>query len=269
MLTNNNKHYNSHIPNKKLGQHFLIEQSVINKIVQFIQPKLKDNILEIGPGLAALTEPICFFLERLYVIELDSNLANCLANRSFSDKLKIFQKNAINFNFFDIFNKKNKKIRIFGNLPYNISIRFILYLFKFFSIIEDMHFMLQKEVADRLSASPGMKCYGRLSIIAQYYCNVEPLLTVFPSAFLPVPKVNSVFIRLIPHIKLPIPISKIKVLEMITNAAFGQRRKILRHSLSKFFHIETMMALGINPMLRAENLTISQYFKLANYLTTQ
>jgi 16S rRNA (adenine1518-N6/adenine1519-N6)-dimethyltransferase len=269
MLMNYYKYYNSHIPNKRLGQHFLVEKTVINKIVKFIEPKLKDNILEIGPGLAALTKPICFFLEELYVIELDSNLADRLANRSFSEKLKIFKKNAIDFNFLDVFNKKNKKIRIFGNLPYNISIRLILYLLKFCSVIEDMHFMLQKEVANRLSASPGEKCYGRLSVIAQYYCSIVPLLTVFPSSFVPIPKVDSVFIRLIPHEKFSIPVSKIKVLEMITNAAFGQRRKTLRNSLSKFFCIETLIALGVNPMLRAENLTISQYFKLACYLITQ
>jgi len=266
---NNNKYYKSHIPNKRLGQHFLIEKAVINKIIQFIQPQLKDNILEIGPGLAALTKPICFFVEKLYVIELDSHLANRLADRSFSEKLKIFQKNAIDFNFLDVFNTKNKKIRIFGNLPYNISIRFILYLLKFFSIVEDMHFMLQKEVANRLSASPGEKCYGRLSVIAQYYCSIVPLFTVLPSSFSPIPKVDSVFVRLIPHEKFPIPVSKIEVLEMITNAAFGQRRKILRHSLSKFFHIKKLIELGINPMLRAENLTISQYFKLACYLITK
>ncbi|CAL4042463.1 Ribosomal RNA small subunit methyltransferase A [Buchnera aphidicola (Pemphigus populi)] len=263
---NRMKYFRSHRPNKKLGQHFLIEKDIINQIVKHINPKLQDNIVEIGPGLAALTQPMCEFLEELYVIELDTDLVNYLLETSFAKKLKIFASNAINFNFLDIFNKKNKNIRIFGNLPYNISIQLILYLFKSCSIIEDMHFMFQKEVAYRLSASPGNKCYGRLSVITQYYCDVIPLLTVFPNSFLPTPKIDSVFVRLIPHVTFPVFINDIKVLEKITNEAFGQRRKILRHSLSKFFNVETLIKLGVNPTLRAENVTVSQYLKLAYYL---
>lgn len=266
MSINQKKIFTGHLPNKKLGQHFLIENKIINKIVKYIDPRPQDNILEIGPGLGALTKPMCTFLEKLYVIELDSNLVNFLSNCPFSKKLKILKKNALFYNFLDIFNKENKNIRIFGNLPYNISIRLILYLFNFCNIIKDMHFMLQKEVANRLSASPGTKCYGRLSVIAQYYCNIVPLLQVFPNSFLPVPKVDSVFIRLMPNLTFPVLIDDIKVLEMITNAAFGQRRKILRHSLSKFFHVKTLIKLGVNPMLRAENIRVSQYFQLAYYL---
>ncbi|CAL4319772.1 Ribosomal RNA small subunit methyltransferase A [Buchnera aphidicola (Pemphigus immunis)] len=263
---NQKKNFTDHIPNKKLGQHFLIENEIINKIVKYVDPKSHNNILEIGPGLGALTKPMCIFLEKLYVIELDSELVNFLSNCSFSKKLKILKKNVLSYNFLDIFNKEKKNIRIVGNLPYNISVRLILYLFNFCSIIKDMHFMLQKEVANRLSASPGTKCYGRLSVIAQYYCNIVPLLKVFPNSFTPVPKIDSVFIRLIPNLTFPILIDDIKVLEMITNAAFGQRRKILRHSLSKFFDVKTLMQLGVNPMLRAENITVSQYCQLAYYL---
>ncbi|WP_343192274.1 16S rRNA (adenine(1518)-N(6)/adenine(1519)-N(6))-dimethyltransferase RsmA [Buchnera aphidicola (Formosaphis micheliae)] len=255
------------MPKKYLGQNFLIEMNIINKIIDYINPKWKDNIVEIGPGYAALTKPICKYVELLNVIELDKNLVFFLENSWFRKKLNIFQSNAVHFNYLDIYNNGNKNIRIFGNLPYNISVALILYLFNFLEIIEDMHFMVQKEVADRLSAIPGTKKYGRLSIIAQYYCDIFPLFSVDPISFKPMPKVKSMFVKFIPNVKFPVCPQKIEVLEMITKEVFKHKRKMLRHSLSKFLTMENFIELRINPMLRAENLTIFQYFKLVHYLT--
>ncbi|HMI76993.1 MAG TPA: 16S rRNA (adenine(1518)-N(6)/adenine(1519)-N(6))-dimethyltransferase RsmA [Buchnera sp. (in: enterobacteria)] len=259
--------YTFHIPQKKFGQHFLINKTVISNIIKLINPKSQDHIIEIGPGRGALTELICKFIKKLNVIEIDRNLVNYLKCCKFGKQLNIFEQDAQLFNFQGFFDNTKKKIRIVGNLPYNISIPLVFYIFKFNSIIHDMHFMFQEEVANRLTAIPGKKNYGRLSIMAQYYCKIIPLLKVSAKFFYPIPKINSMFIKFIPHLKYSYLLDhNVFFLEMITTAAFNQRRKILRHSLSQWFSITDLIQLDIDPKLRAENLSILQYCQLANYL---
>lgn len=256
-----------HIPLKKFSQNFLIDYNIIKKIVGFINPKLNETLVEIGPGLAALTKPVCNLIDKLIIIEIDKNLLKRFKKYSFYKKLIIFYQDALKFNYLELFNQRNKLIRIFGNLPYHIATSLILYLFERIEIIKDMNFMLQKEVAERLTASPGSKLYGRLSIIAQYYCNIKILLHVSPKCFQPTPKVDSIFVSLKPYTNdFPYFTHNIKVLSYVTNLAFQKRRKILRHSLGKIFSKEVLIALNIDPKLRPENISIFQYCQLSNYI---
>ncbi|QCI22429.1 16S rRNA (adenine(1518)-N(6)/adenine(1519)-N(6))-dimethyltransferase RsmA [Buchnera aphidicola (Lipaphis pseudobrassicae)] len=260
------KSFYKHLPIKRYGQNFLINKNTIQSIIKQINPKLKQTLVEIGPGLAALTEPMCMLLDKLIVIEIDSNLLKLLKKRSFYSKLIVFYKDALTFNYIDLFYQNHGLIRIFGNLPYNISTSLILYLFQQITVVQDMNFMLQKEVAERLVACPGNKSYGRLSIISQYYCSIKVLLNISPKDFWPIPKVYSVFVNLTPHINSPYFVYDVNILSLITNIAFQNRRKMLRHSLNKLFSEKTLIKLEINPELRAENISILQYCKLSNYL---
>ncbi|CAL4319708.1 16S rRNA (adenine(1518)-N(6)/adenine(1519)-N(6))-dimethyltransferase RsmA [Buchnera aphidicola] len=253
-------------PSKKLGQNFLVDKNFISKIVNSINPKLGEILLEIGPGLGSLTFPILEYIEKLYAIEIDKNLSKKLKNFFPSKKLVIFSKNVMKFNFLEFYRKNNKPIRIFGNLPYNISVFLLLKLIEFSSIIKDMHFMFQTEVANRIQAHPNKKNYGKLSVIIQYFFKVTPILDISKQSFFPIPKVNSSFIRLQPHICSPYYVKNVKILSYITNIAFSQRRKIVRHSLSKLFSEKKLYDLGINPLLRAENISISEYCRLTDYL---
>ncbi|CAL4319839.1 Ribosomal RNA small subunit methyltransferase A [Buchnera aphidicola (Protaphis terricola)] len=252
---------------KKFSQNFLVDYNVIQKIIRFINPKLNQKLVEIGPGLAALTQPICNIIDKLIVIEIDKNLLIRLKKYSFYSKLIVFCEDALKFNYFKLLSQKNELIRIFGNLPYNISTPLILSLFKKNKIIKDMNFMLQKEVAERLIAAPGNKSYCRLSIIAQYYCSIKKILYVPSKCFKPRPKVDSVFVNLIPYTKYsPYFTFDINVLSDITNIAFRKRRKMLRNSLGKIFSEKILIELGIDLKLRPENISISKYCKLSNYI---
>ncbi|CAL4319672.1 Ribosomal RNA small subunit methyltransferase A [Buchnera aphidicola (Eriosoma grossulariae)] len=259
------KLYLGHFPSKFLGQNFLINQIIIDQIVHSINPKLKDILVEIGPGLGALTKKISGFVDELIVIEVDPNLINKLKKYKFSKKLKIFLSNVLYFNFLNLFNKK-KNIRIFGNLPYNISTEIIIYLTQFSNIIDDMNFMLQKEVANRLLAKPNTKSYGRLSVIVQYFFNVNFLFNIHSESFFPIPKVQSSFLKFIPHIDCPYFLKNIDTLSFVTKIAFNQRRKIILNSLRGFFNSCILNKLGISPFLRAENISVEQYCVLANYI---
>ncbi|QCI24240.1 16S rRNA (adenine(1518)-N(6)/adenine(1519)-N(6))-dimethyltransferase RsmA [Buchnera aphidicola (Muscaphis stroyani)] len=253
-----------YFPKKKLGQNFLINKKIVQDIVNIINPKITQILVEIGPGFAALTKPICKLVNNLIVIEIDATLLKFLEKQSFYSKLIIFCQDALRFDYLNLYHQK-KNIRIFGNLPYNISTSLIIHLLNQIHIVEDMHFMLQKEVADRLTATPGNKSYGRLSIITQYYCKVKTLLKVSAKNFLPIPKVDSAFVSLIPHTNHPYFLYNINTLSYITNIAFQKRRKMIRHSLSNVFTEQLLIRLGINPELRAENITINQYCQLSNY----
>lgn len=261
-----NKKHIKIFPVKEYGQNFLINQNIIKNIVKIINPKKTQILLEIGPGLGALTKPICEFLEELIVIEIDPNILIFLKKQSFFYKLQVFCQDALYFNYRNVFYKKNKLIRIFGNLPYNISTSLMLCLFKHIKIIQDMNFMLQKELAQRLVALPGQKYYGRLSIIAQYYFNIKILLSIQSEDFYPVPKVDSVFVNFTPHTHSPYFVYDINLLSAIIKNAFQNRRKILRHSLKIFFSENDLIQLNINPNLRAENISIIKYCQLANNL---
>ena len=226
----NSKKHLGHTARKRFGQNFLHDTSVIQGIVAAIHPQPDQFLVEIGPGLGALTEPV----GELYTKE---NLA-----------------------------EKGQKLRVFGNLPYNISTPLMFHLFKYHDVIQDMHFMLQKEVVKRLCAGPNSKAYGRLTIMAQYFCQVMPVLEVPPSAFKPAPKVDSAVVRLIPHKELPHPVKDLYWLNRVCSQAFNQRRKTLRNALSTLFSPENLTALGIDLNARAENLAIADYARLANWL---
>ncbi|WP_457913484.1 16S rRNA (adenine(1518)-N(6)/adenine(1519)-N(6))-dimethyltransferase RsmA [Candidatus Gillettellia adelgis] len=263
----NNRVHQGHCARKRFGQHFLTNQLIIDSIVAAIRPQPKEAIVEIGPGLGALTNPIGSHIDHLIVIELDRDLVARLTNHSLlKDKLTIYHKDVMMVNFFEIAKKAGKPLRVFGNLPYNIATPLIFHLFRYTQVIHDMHFMLQKEVVNRLIAHPNSKTYGRLSIMAQYYCKIIPVLEVPPTSFTPEPKVDSVVVRLIPHSVIPNPVDDVCMLRRITTQAFNQRRKTIRNSLNNLFTPTQLIALGLDISLRAENLSVVQYCQLVNWL---
>ncbi|MDG2958716.1 16S rRNA (adenine(1518)-N(6)/adenine(1519)-N(6))-dimethyltransferase RsmA [Exercitatus varius] len=269
---NNSKRHLGHTARKRFGQNFLHDDNVIQSIVAAIYPQTGQFLVEIGPGLGALTEPVADQLDRLTVVELDRDLAERLRHHPFlHQKLNVIETDAMQFDFGKLYEEQNLagqglKLRVFGNLPYNISTPLIFHLLQFHDKIQDMHFMLQKEVVKRLCAAPNSKAYGRLTIMTQYFCRVMPVLEVPPTAFKPAPKVDSAVVRLIPHKELPYPAKDLYWLNRVTSQAFNQRRKTLRNALSTLFSPENLTALGVNLTARAENLTIADYVRLANWL---
>jgi 16S rRNA (adenine1518-N6/adenine1519-N6)-dimethyltransferase len=256
-----------HTARKRFGQNFLHDEYIIQQIVSAIRPEKGQNMVEIGPGLGALTEPVCELLDNLTVVELDRDLAARLSTHPFlSSKLKIIQEDALKFDFEQLAESTNP-LRIFGNLPYNISTPLMFHLFDYASVVHDMHFMLQREVVNRLAASPGGKDYGRLSVMAQYYCQVIPVLEVPPSAFKPAPKVDSAIVRLLPYKEKPIKVNNVEQLQTVCKLAFNQRRKTIRNSLQAIISDEQLATAGVSPDLRAENLSLKDYAALANTLT--
>lgn len=265
----NSRVYQGHFARKRFGQNFLNDPYIIESIVNAIHPQKGEVMVEIGPGLAALTKPVGDRLDAMTVIEIDRDLAACLQTHSFlGPKLTIFQQDAMTFDFAAYSAEKGQAIRVFGNLPYNISTPLMFHLFSYMGAIKDMHFMLQKEVVNRLVAGSGSKAYGRLSVMAQYYCQVIPVLEVPPESFTPVPKVDSAVVRLMPYQEIPYPVEDIRALSRITTEAFGKRRKTLRNSLGHLFSANVLAELNIDPTLRAENISVKQYCQLANWLTS-
>ncbi|MFQ1019191.1 16S rRNA (adenine(1518)-N(6)/adenine(1519)-N(6))-dimethyltransferase RsmA [Gilliamella sp. CG13] len=261
----NNRVHQGHFARKRFGQNFLHDDYIIESIVAAIQPNKDQALVEIGPGLAALTIPVSKLVDHLTVIEIDRDLAERLKqNPLLTDKLTIIEQDALNYDFNILATELGKPLRVFGNLPYNISTPLMFHLFEFANIITDMHFMLQKEVVTRLVAAPNSKDYGRLSVMAQYYCQIIPVLEVPPSAFKPAPKVDSAVVKLIPYKQKPYLVNDVKILSRLTTEAFNQRRKTIRNSLSNMFSVEQLIELDIDPTLRAENLTVQQYCQLAN-----
>lgn len=268
----NSKRHLGHTARKRFGQNFLHDDNVIQGIVAAIYPQKGQFLVEIGPGLGALTEPVVDQVDRLTVVELDRDLAERLRHHPFlHQKLNVIETDAMQFDFGKLYDdeklaEQGQKLRVFGNLPYNISTPLIFHLLKFHDKIQDMHFMLQKEVVKRLCAAPNSKAYGRLTIMTQYFCQVMPVLEVPPTAFKPAPKVDSAVVRLIPHKELPYPVKDLYWLNRVTSQAFNQRRKTLRNALSTLFSAENLTALEIDLNARAENLTIADYVRLANWL---
>ena len=268
----NSKKHLGHTARKRFGQNFLHDTHVIQNIVAAICPQKDQFLLEIGPGLGALTEPVAEQIDRLTVLELDRDLAERLRHHPFlHQKLHVIETDAMQFDFAQLYAseklaEEQQKIRVFGNLPYNISTPLMFHLFKFCDIIQDMHFMLQKEVVKRLCAAPNSKAYGRLTIMTQYFCQVMPVLEVPPSAFKPAPKVDSAVVRLIPHQQLSHAVKDLYWLNRVTAQAFNQRRKTLRNALSTLISPENLTALSIDLNARAENLSIADYARLADWL---
>lgn len=261
------KQHLGHTARKRFGQNFLHDPYIIDQIVSVIAPQSGQNLVEIGPGLAALTEPVCERVDRLTVVELDRDLAARLRTHPFiSSKLNIVEADALQFDFSELM-VDDQPLRVFGNLPYNISTPLMFHLFSFAGKVLDMHFMLQKEVVNRLAAVPGNKNYGRLSVMAQYFCQVIPVLHVPPGAFNPPPKVDSAVVRLVPYIDKPVKVDSEKDLNTVCVQAFNQRRKTIRNSLKELLSEQEISALGINPELRAENLSLNDFAALANTLS--
>lgn len=249
---------------KRFGQHFLQDSNVIHKLINVIDPKPSDAVLEIGPGLGALTLPLLSMLDHLDVVEIDRDLAAHLPSLVPEPaKLTIHCADILDFPLQACF--RGKKLRIVGNLPYNISTPCIFALLKFADIIQDMHFMLQAEVVERICAKPNSKEYGRLSIMTQYFCETEKLFSVPPEAFRPQPKVNSIILRLIPHATFLK--TDISLLQDITREAFTKRRKTLSNALKVYLQAEDFAALHIDPQLRPEALSVADFVNIANYLT--
>ncbi len=261
-----NKVHLGHTARKRFGQNFLTDGNIINRIVGAIAPDNDHVMVEIGPGLAALTEPVALSIDNLTVIELDRDLAERLkVHPTLKDKLTIHQGDAMKFDFGQLV-VPGRKLKVFGNLPYNISTPLMFHLFEFAEHIENMHFMLQKEVVLRLSASPGTKAYGKLTVMAQYYCQVVPVLEVPPTAFVPPPKVDSAVVRLVPYEDLPHPTTSLKWLDRVVREGFNQRRKTVRNCYKGLLELEVLEELGVNPGMRPENLTLQQFVAMANWL---
>lgn len=261
-----------HKARKRFGQHFLHDQTVIQKIISSIQPTHEQAFVEIGPGKGAITIPLLKIVDKLEVVELDRDLIPVLREKAQQEKkegrqntgdLIIHEADALSFDFCSLA-RKNQKLRLIGNLPYNISTPLLFHLLEQSDCIEDMHFMLQKEVVDRITASPGSKVYGRLSVMIQYHCQVRSIFRVSKDAFSPPPKVESAIIQLTPYEKPPHQIKDKTFLELVTARAFGQRRKTLRNTLKGLLTEEEILSLGIDPGRRAETLGIEQFTALSD-----
>lgn len=256
----------SHRPQKKFSQNFLVNESIIDEIIAHIQPTEKDLIVEIGPGLGALTTALLSGAKKITAIELDRSLIQPLKSTCEPfGQLDLYCENAVKFDFSTLA-INHQKIRVVGNLPYHISTPLIFHLLQFRAHIQDMHFMLQEEVVDRMVAPPNSKTYGRLSVMTQYYCRAEKLFTVPPDAFYPSPKVYSAIVRLMPHEQLPYPATDFKRFETLVLHAFSQRRKTLRNALKKLVPETVFHSLHIDPQQRPENVDVQSFVALANHL---
>ncbi|TXH95849.1 MAG: 16S rRNA (adenine(1518)-N(6)/adenine(1519)-N(6))-dimethyltransferase RsmA [Rheinheimera sp.] len=255
-----------HQARKRFGQNFLHDPAVIERIVKAIAPKPGEHLVEIGPGLGALTEPVAERCGHLTVVELDRDLAQRLREHpTLADKLTIYQTDAMKFDFSQLM-PADGKLKVFGNLPYNISTPLLFHLFEFADCIENMHFMLQKEVVERMTASHGSKTFGRLSVMTQFFCQAIPVVEVGPGAFKPAPKVDSAVVRLIPKPVAERADVPVAVLNRVCLEAFNQRRKTLRNCFSNFATASDIEALGINPGLRPEQLPVSEFIRIAQWL---
>ena len=253
---------NRHRPRKRFGQHFLHDANVIDRLVAAIAPRSGDHLVEIGPGEGVLTAPVLDKAGALTVIELDRDLAATLPERLGQPRgLKVVQADVLKVDFAEL--AGDDALRIIGNLPYNISTPILFHLLEARADIIDMHFMLQKEVVDRMVAAPGSRQYGRLSVMAAFHCDMTRLFTVLPGAFRPPPKVDSAIVRLVPKPLTDEDRALLPAFAEVTRRAFGQRRKTLRNSLKGLVDATQMEAAGIDPGARAETLSVDQFRKLA------
>lgn len=250
-----------HIPRKRFGQNFLQDQSIIYKIIECINPTSEQNIIEIGPGLAALTRPLIEKLSHISVIELDRDIVNFLQENFTPEQLTIHQGDALKFNF----SMNDQPIRVVGNLPYNISTPIMFYLSKFPNI-QNMVFMLQKEVVERICAKPNNRDYGKLSIMLQYKYKCRYLLDVPPESFYPAPKVDSAIVSLTPRSDYDWHNVNEEKLSIVVTKAFSQRRKTVSNSLKELFSSEQLISVGINPQLRPENIELEKYILLSQLI---
>lgn len=254
-----------HKARKRFGQNFLHDHGIIRRIIACIAPKKGQHIVEIGPGKGALTEGLISVTESLDVVELDRDLIPILKVNLFRyPELRIHEADAMKFDFSTLV--KNGPIRVVGNLPYNISTPLIFHLLTQAHIINDMHFMLQKEVVDRLAARPGDNLYGRLSVMTQYYCQVDALFVVGPESFDPAPKVDSAIVRMTPYKEKPFLAEDFDTLEKVVRIGFQQRRKTLRNNYKGVLDNEDFDTLKIDAGLRPERLDVSDFVRISNFV---
>ena len=258
---------NGHQARKRFGQNFLVDQDIIELIVEAVKPEKNDNLIEIGAGQGAITGPLLAQCPGLNIIELDRDLILVLKNK-FQEyvNLEIHQGDALKVNFRKFYTD-GRPLRIVGNLPYNITTPLLFHLLDFNEYISDMYFMLQKEVVDRLSSLPGQKSYGRLSVMIQYYCKVHPLFLVPPSAFNPIPKVDSAMVLLQPYSSPPYKATDLSLLSELVRTCFQQRRKTIRNSLKLILPDNDLRQLDIDLTLRPENLSVEQFVRLSNQMS--
>ena len=255
-----------HRPRKRFGQNFLHDANIIARIVDTINPKPEQQLVEIGPGQGALTSVLLERIKHLDVIELDRDLVTLLEKQfPHHEQLTIHSADALRFDYCQL---AKEKIRLIGNLPYNISTPLIFHLLEQRHCIHDMHFMLQKEVVERMAAQPSTRAYGRLTIMVQLFCQVEKLFTVPPGAFNPPPKVDSMIVRLVPYEAPQYEIKNQKLLREIVNQAFSQRRKTIRNALKTMLTEDQIHSVGIEPGARPETIPIQGFVNLANLLAT-
>ncbi len=253
-----------HIPRKRFGQNFLTDDAVLHDIIRAIDPRADDTMVEIGPGLAAMTRLLLESLERLHVVELDRDLVARLKRQFDPARLVVHEGDALQFDFGTIPVPQGRKLRVVGNLPYNISSPLLFHLAQIASHVEDQHFMLQKEVVERMVAAPGSKTYGRLSVMLQWRYYMELLFVVPPTAFDPPPQVDSAIVRMIP-LAQPLPCDAGR-LELVVAKAFSQRRKVIRNCLAGMFSEQDLIDTGIDPQARPETVPVESFVALANRL---
>jgi 16S rRNA (adenine1518-N6/adenine1519-N6)-dimethyltransferase len=256
----------AHRARKRFGQNFLVDGNVVARMVKAIDPQPDDRLVEIGPGLGALTRPLLEAASRLEAVELDRDLVDELADRCRgAGALTVHQGDALRFDFAAL-RTDARRLRVVGNLPYNVSTPLIFHLLNTADAVADMHFTLQREVVDRLAAGAGDGAYGRLSVMVQYHCRVDRLFDIAPGAFRPIPQVDSGFVRLTPHRPRPIEVPDVDLLGRIVAQTFGQRRKTLRNSLKPLLSEPEIAAAGVDPGLRPEQLDLAGFAALVRQL---
>ena len=252
-----------HVARKRFGQNFLVDHGIINAIVSAIDPQRSDTVVEIGPGLGAITEPLLARLDHLHVVEIDRDLIARLKKQHPPGRMTIHEGDALAFDFASI----GSGLRLVGNLPYNISTPLLFHLASYVGIVRDMHFMLQKEVVERLVALPGESDFSRISVMLQYRFHLEWLIDVPPESFDPPPKVQSAVVRLIPKDASELTAKSQEKLAQVVQTAFAQRRKMLRNTLKGTLSDAGFAELGIDPTWRPEDVAVADYVRIANYLT--
>ena len=249
-----------HAARKRFGQNFLVSPGIIDKIIAAVAPQPGDRLVEIGPGLAALTVPLIERVGHLHVVEIDRDLIARLRERFSPETLTIHEGDALKFDFSAL----GAGLRVVGNLPYNISTPLLFHLAQYADRVRDMHFMLQREVVNRMVAAPGGTECGRLSVMLQYRFEMERLFLVPAGAFNPAPKVESAVVRMLPRPAAALGARDEEMFARVVTAAFSQRRKMLRNTLRETIGEEELAALGIAPTRRAEELAVADYVRIAN-----
>jgi 16S rRNA (adenine1518-N6/adenine1519-N6)-dimethyltransferase len=252
-----------HIPRKRFGQNFLIDDGIIAGIISAIMPRRSDNLVEIGPGLGALTGPLLDRLDLLQVIEIDRDLIARLRQQYPPDRLAIHEGDVLEYDFAAL----GQEIRIVGNLPYNISTPLLFRFATYAGHIRDIHVMLQREVVERMVAAPGDSEFSRLSVMLQYRFDMEKIYDVPADSFDPAPKVESAVVRLTPLDPLPHPAHNETVFAEVVSRAFSQRRKTLRNTLKGMVSADQLSALGINAGARAQELSVAEFVRIAGAVT--